>query len=252
MSIYPGQLGCLQKQAFPSLSVVRHSAEQNSFPAGAEHLHRGCAHFFSVLISPSGMQYERVRTVHTGFFPSAMCRRWTGTHPPNFRFSAKKTYRTITTEMLRRNNVGSIDARDPDSFRRRLAKSRKYIGESTNDSTPQSECRFKREVEDRGSCGGKLYVRRCLAPSRRNQHRAVGDDYDKNHERESHGQLLHSHPEPPLIIPLQRRRKALVCHIGFNQVARHHFVQLGSFIDMDSLDHAIVVHDVVIFTLFSH
>jgi hypothetical protein len=31
---------------------LRHASEQNSFPASAEHVHGGWAHFFSAMIPP--------------------------------------------------------------------------------------------------------------------------------------------------------------------------------------------------------
>lgn len=111
----------------------------------------------------------------------------------DFGVNAQKPYWTITTEMVRRNNVGPIHAGNPDILRRGFTESRQHIGEPTDDSASESNCRFKREIEDRDGGGSELDVRRGLTPRRRNQDGTAGDDHDENHAwEESHVQPFRS------------------------------------------------------------
>ena len=54
--------------------------------------------------------------------PLVMCCRGDG-HPLTFVRNAQESYPAITTEMLRRNNVGPIHAGDPNTFRRDFIES---------------------------------------------------------------------------------------------------------------------------------
>jgi hypothetical protein len=45
---------------------------------------------------------------------------------------------------------------------------------------------------------------------------------------------------------------ALVGHIGFDQVARHHFIQLGALIDMNPMHIPISILDGIVLSLDTH